>query len=71
MKKIKRKVLMKDVLLNGRKKEKQRKSMRCSQCGRFIIFGLMLNGLCEKCADRLLSQVNELLQKESNSSQNP
>lgn len=70
MKKIRNQVLMKDKLISSREKKKKRRSLRCTRCGRIVIFGMM-NGLCEKCADRLLSQVNELLQKESNSSQNP
>ncbi len=70
MKKIRNQVLMKDKLISSREKKKKRRSLRCTRCGRIVIFGMM-NGLCGKCADRLLSQVNELLQKESNSSQNP
>ena len=68
--KAKDKVQMKDVLLNGREKEKKRISLRCSQCGRFVFFGMMLNGLCEKCADRLLAEVSELLQREKDTSHN-
>ena len=66
--KTKSKVLMKDVLLSGRQKEKTRISLRCSQCGRFVFFGMMLNGLCEKCADRVLAEVSVLLQKEKDTS---
>ena len=63
MKKTRDNVLMKDTLLNGRKKEKRRKSLRCSQCGRFVLSGMLLSGLCEKCADQLLADVSKILRK--------
>lgn len=63
MKKTRNNVLMKDMLLNGRKKEKQRKSLRCSRCGRIVLYGMLLSGLREKCADQLLSDVSKILRK--------
>ena len=64
MKKIRNKVLMKDkLMISSREKEKKRRSLRCSRCGRIMIFGMMMNGLCEKCADRLLTEASELLKK--------
>jgi formylmethanofuran dehydrogenase subunit E len=64
MKKIRNKVLMKDkLMISSREKEKKRRSLRCSRCGRIMIFGTMMNGLCEKCADRLLAEASELLKK--------
>ena len=64
MKKIRNKVLMKDkLMISSREKEKKRRSLRCSRCGRIMIFGTMMNGLCEKCADRLLTEASELLKK--------
>ena len=70
MKKTKHKVMMKDILLYGLKNEKRRRSLRCSRCGKIVFFGMMLNGMCEKCADRLLEEVSELLKKERNTSDN-
>ena len=64
MKKIRNKVLMKDkLMISSREKEKKRISLRCSRCGRIMFFGTMMNGLCEKCADRLLAEASEMLKK--------
>ena len=63
MKKIRNKVLMKDKLISSREREKKKRSLRCSRCGRFVLFGTMMNGMCEKCADRLLAEMSELLKK--------
>ena len=62
MKKMRNQVLMKDKLISSREKEKRRRSLRCTRCGRIVIFGMM-NGLCEKCADRLLAEASEMLKK--------